>query len=162
MSAVRDFYNEHHSSFDDLHKLLDREPELRALFPPIRQQMLSCCGAQPMKGKVELVVVDTTRWDELAKEQAAIQSKLDSIQKMIDQLDSIFEEMTTKGAELPGNKTVRGLWAVESSHRTPGKMLDSPTWTGKTHSPSVQDPQYLDWAQRANAALHEAEQALKA
>lgn len=163
MSIVRDFYRDHHSSMDDLHKLLDREPQLRALFPGLRARALSTCGAVAGKGGViELVVADPSGWDKIAAEQAVIQGKLDAIEMMVSKLDSIFDEMAAKGADVPGDKTVRGLWAEEACHRTPGAALDSPSWNGKARGPATSDPQYLEWAEAGERALREAEAALKA
>lgn len=164
MSIVRDFYRDHHSSMDDLHKLLDREPELRALLPGLRARALGCCGAVAGKGGViELVVADPSGWDKIAAEQAVVQQKLDAIDEMVAKLDSIFDEMEAAGIEA-GNRTVRGIWVVESGLRTPvihpdtGSNVDP--W-GKP-VPQKRDEQMVAWGERANAALHEAEAALKA
>ncbi len=164
MSTVRDYYKDHRSWNDDLHKLLDKEPGLLAQLPGLRARALACCGAVAGKGGViELVVADPVGWDVIAAEQAAIQAKLDAIETMVQKLDSIFDEMVTEGADVPGDKTVRALWLAESARRTPGEKLDyGASWNGKTHAPSTSDPQYLTWAEAGERALREAEAALKA
>lgn len=152
MSDVRDYYKSHPSAFDDLHKLLDRESTIQAQLPAIRQQMLSCCGAErcSSSGKVELVVTDTIRWDALSKEFAAITAKLDAIDSMVEKLDSILAEI--KGEGLDASPTVRGIWSLESCHRTPGKLDE---WGHR--GPNQHDPHFLTWAERAEAALAEAQ-----
>lgn len=158
MSAVRDFYRDHHRSFDDLHKLLDREPGLLAQLPPLRARALGCCGAVAGKGsELKLAVVDPDGWDAIAREQAAIQEKLDAIDTMVTKLDSIFAEMDAAGIETK-NKTVREIWAIEQGRRTP--VIDPHTFTNIDHLghriPPKQDAQLVAWGERANAALQEA------
>ena len=159
MSAVRDYYKDHHSAFDDLHRLLDREPALLGLLPPLRARALSCCGAEVGKGgKLELVVTDLDVWDRIAAEQAAIQEKLDAIDGMVAQLDSIFAEMEAAGFETH-DKTIRAIWAIEQSRRTP--VIDPHTLTNVDHLghrvPPKQDAQLVAWGERAEAALREAQ-----
>ena len=159
MSAVRDYYKDHHSNFDDLHKLLDKEPGLIAQLSPLRARALSCCGAEAGKGgKLELVVADPDAWDRIAAEQAAIQEKLDAIDGMVAQLDSIFAEMEQAGFETH-DKTIRAIWAIEQSRRTP--VVDPHTLTNVDRLghriPQKQDPQLVAWGERANAALREAQ-----
>ena len=116
MSAVRDYYRDHHSAFDDLHRLLDREPALLGLLPPLRARALSCCGAEVGKGgKLELVVADPDAWDRIAAEQAAIQEKLDAIDGMVAKLDGIFAEMEQAGIEAQ-EKTIREIWEIGRAH----------------------------------------------
>lgn len=159
MSAVRDFYRDHRSWNDDLHKLLDREPALLGLLPPLRARALSCCGAEVGKGgKLELVVADPDAWDRIAAEQAAIQEKLDAIDGMVAKLDGIFAEMEQAGIEAQ-EKTIRAIWAIEQSRRTP--VVDPHTLTNVDRLghriPQKQDPQLVAWGERANAALREAQ-----
>lgn len=159
MSDVRDYYRDHHRTFDDLHKLLDREPALLGLLPPLRARALSCCGAEVGKGgKLELVVADLDVWDRIAAEQAAIQEKLDAIDGMVAQLDSIFAEMEAAGFETQ-EKTISGIWAVEACRRTP--VIDPHTLTNVDRLghriPQKRDPQLVAWGERAEAALREAQ-----
>ena len=159
MSAVRDYYRDHHSAFDDLHRLLDREPALLALLPPLRARALSCCGAEAGKGgKLELVVADPDAWDRIAAEQAAIQEKLDAINEMVAKLDGIFAEMEQAGIEAQ-EKTIRAIWAIEQSRRTP--VVDPHTLTNVDRLghriPQKRDAQLVAWGERANAALREAQ-----
>ena len=159
MSDVRDFYRDHHSNFDDLHKLLDREPGLLAQLPGLRARALSCCGAEAGKGgKLELVVADPDAWDRIAAEQAAIQEKLDAINKLVEVLDAIFAEMEQAGIEAR-EKTIRAIWAIEQSRRTP--VIDPHTLTNVDHLghrvPPKQDAQLVAWGERAEAALREAQ-----
>ena len=159
MSAVRDFYRDHHSSFDDLHKLLDREPGLLALLPALRSRALGCCGAVAGKGsELKLAVVDPEGWDKIAKEQTAVQGKLDAIDGMVAKLDSIFAEMEAAGIE-PREKTIRGIWAIEQSRRTP--VIDPHTLSNVDHLghriPPTQDARLVAWGERAEAALAEAQ-----
>ncbi len=159
MSAVRDYYKDHHSAFNDLHRLLDREPALLALLPPLRARALSCCGAEAGKGgKLELVVADPDAWDRIAAEQAAIQEKLDAIDGMVAKLDAIFAEMEQAGIETQ-EKTISGIWAAEACRRTP--VIDPHTLTNVDRLghriPQKRDPQLVAWGERANAALREAQ-----
>lgn len=159
MSAVRDFYRDHHRSFDDLHKLLDREPGMLAQLPPLRARALSCCGAAPSKnGEVRLVVSDPDAWDATTREQEAVMKKLDAIDTMVNKLDGIFAEMDAAGIETK-NKTVREIWAVEQSKRT--QVIDPHTFTNVDRLghriPPKQDAQLVAWGERANAALQEAQ-----
>ena len=159
MSAVRDYYRDHHSAFDDLHRLLDREPALLALLPPLRARALSCCGAEAGKGgKLELVVADPDAWDRIAAEQAAIQEKLDAIDGMVAKLDGIFAEMEQAGIEAQ-EKTIREIWAIEQGRRTP--VVDPHTLTNVDRLghriPQKRDAQLVAWGERANAALREAQ-----
>ena len=159
MSAVRDFYRDHRSWNDDLHKLLDREPGLLAQLPGLRARALSCCGAEVGKGgKLELVVADPDAWDRIAAEQAAIQEKLDAIDGMVAKLDGIFAEMEAAGIETH-DKTIRAIWTIEQSRRTP--VIDPHTLTNVDRLghriPPKQDAQLVAWGERAEAALREAQ-----
>ena len=159
MSAVREFYRDHHRSFDDLHKLLDREPGLLAQLPPLRARALGCCGAAPSKnGEVRLVVSDPNAWDAINREQAAIQEKLDAIDARVTKLDNIFAEMEAAGFETH-DKTIRAIWAIEQSRRT--SVIDPHTLTNVDRLghrvPPKQDAQLVAWGERANAALREAQ-----
>lgn len=159
MSAVRDYYKDHHSAFDDLHRLLDKEPALLGLLPPLRARALSCCGAVAGKGGViELVVADPIGWDAVARDQAVLQQKLDAIDEMVVRLDSIFAEMEAAGFDTQ-DKTIRAIWAIEQSRRTP--VIDPHTLTNVDHLghriPPKQDAQLVAWGERAGAALREAQ-----
>ncbi|MFZ3133106.1 MAG: hypothetical protein WBH08_03850 [Methanothrix sp.] len=159
MSDVRDFYRDHHSNFDDLHKLLDKEPGLLAQLSPLRARALSCCGAVPGKGsELKLAVVDPDGWDATTREQEAVMKKLDAIDTMVNKLDGIFAEMDAAGIETK-NKTVREIWAIEQSKRT--QVIDPHTCTNVDHLghriPPKQDAQLVAWGERANAALQEAQ-----
>lgn len=159
MSAVRDYYKDHHSNFDDLHKLLDREPGLLAQLPPLRARALGCCGAVAGKGsELKLAVVDPDGWDKIAKEQTAVQEKLDAISTAVAKIDAVFAEMEAAGIGVR-DKTVRGIWSVESGRRTP--VIDPHTFTNVDRLghriPQKQDPQLVAWGQAAEAALKEAQ-----
>ena len=159
MSDVRDFYRDHRSWNDDLHKLLDREPGLLAQLPGLRARALACCGAVAGKGGViELVVADPAGWDAIAKEQAVLQQKLDAIDGMVAKLDGIFAEMGAAGIETQ-EKTIRAIWAIEQSRRTP--VIDPHTLTNVDRLghrvPPKQDAQLVAWGERAEAALREAQ-----
>jgi hypothetical protein len=159
MSDVRDFYRDHHSNFDDLHKLLDREPGLLAQLPGLRARALACCGAEPSKnGEIRLVVADPAGWDAIAKAQAVLQQKLDAIDGMVAKLDGIFAEMEAAGFETH-DKTIRAIWAIEQSRRTP--VIDPHTLTNVDRLghrvPPKQDAQLVAWGERAEAALREAQ-----
>ncbi len=88
------FFNEHPQQLDETHKILSKIRGYEAQLLPLRSQMLSCCGAEKSKsGKVELVVIDTKRWDELASQQTAITGKIEAINRAIETLDAIFAEI---------------------------------------------------------------------
>ena len=159
MSTVRDFYKDHRSWNDDLHKLLDREPGLLAHLPGLRARALACCGAEVGKGgKLELVVADPDAWDRIAAEQAAIQEKLDAISTAVTKIDAIFAEMGAAGIETQ-ERTISGIWAAEACRRTP--VIDPHTLTNVDRLghriPQKRDPQLVAWGERANAALREAQ-----
>ncbi len=159
MSAVRDFYRDHRSWNDDLHKLLDKEPGLLALLPPLRARAMSYCGAVAGKGGViELVVADPIGWDAVARDQAVLQEKLDAIDGMVAKLDGIFAEMEQAGIETQ-ERTIRGIWAAEACRRTP--VIDPHTLTNVDRLghriPQKRDPQLVAWGERAEAALREAQ-----
>jgi hypothetical protein len=159
MSDVRDFYRDHHSNFDDLHKLLDKEPGLLAQLSPLRARALSCCGAVPGRGsELKLAVVDPDGWDKIAKEQAAIQEKLDAISTAVSKIDAVLSEMDMAGIEV-SHKTIRGIWSVESGRRTP--VIDPHTFTNVDRLghriPPKQDAQLVAWGQAAETALRGAQ-----
>ena len=165
MSAVRDFYRDHHSGFDDLHKLLDREPQLRALLPDLRARALGCCGAAPGKnGEIKLVVADPNGWDKVAAEQAAVQRKLDAIGNAVAEVDSIFAEAEAEGFNI-ADKTPRALWnaapRTDPSHsEVNGDYINAyGRWCNKIGIPlkSQIDPRFLAWNERAEKALREAQ-----
>jgi hypothetical protein len=159
MSTVRDYYKTNHSTFDDLHKLLDREPGLLAQLPGLRSRALGCCGAVAGKGsELKLAVVDPEGWDKIAKEQTAVQGKLDAIDGTVAKLDAIFAEMGAAGIETQ-EKTISGIWAAEACRRTP--VIDPHTLTNVDRLghriPQKRDPQLVAWGERADAALQEAQ-----
>jgi hypothetical protein len=159
MSAVRDYYKDHHSNFDDLHKILDREPGLLAQLPPLRSKALGCCGAVAGKGsELKLAVVDPDGWDKIAKEQSIIQEKLDAISTAVSKIDAVLSEMDKAGVGAR-DKTVRGIWSVESGRRTP--VIDPHTFTNADRLghriPQKRDAQFVAWGQAAEAALREAQ-----
>ena len=159
MSAVRDFHRDHHSSFDDLHRLLDREPALLGQLPGLRARALSCCGAVAGKGsELKLAVVDPDGWDAIAREQAGIQEKLDAISTAVAKIDAVFAEMEAAGFETR-EKTIRAIWAIEQGRRTP--VIDPHTCTNVDHLghriPPKQDAQLVAWGQAAETALREAQ-----
>lgn len=161
MSAVRDFYRDHHSSFDDLHKLLDQEPKLRALLPPLRARALGCCGAVAGKGGViELVVADPVGWDAIAAEQAAVQRKLDAISAAVAEIDAILAEAEREGFNV-ADKTPLALWnaapRTDPSHsEVNGDFINTHgKWCNKNGIPlkSQIDPRFLAWNERAEKAM---------
>ena|GEM_PF-1226984 len=163
MSAVRDFYRDHHSSFDDLHKLLDQEPKLRALLPPLRARALGCCGAVAGKGGViELVVADPVGWDAIAAEQAAVQRKLDAISAAVAEIDAILAEAEREGFNV-ADKTPLALWNAAPRTDPPMQMGEYISGCGKRvdrnglQIKSVIDPRFLAWNERAEKALREAQ-----
>lgn len=166
MSAVRDYYKDHHSWNDDLHKLLDREPGLLGLLPPLRARALSCCGAEVGKGgKLELVVADPDAWDRIAAEQAAIQEKLDAISRAVAEIDAIFAEVEEAGIEID-RKTPSYLW--KSAPRTdlppqPGEYVNAHGKRCDKNGIPIKsqiDPRFLAWNERAEKALREAQAVL--
>jgi len=163
MSAVRDYYRDHRSWNDDLHKLLDREPGLLAQLPGLRARALACCGAVAGKGGViELVVADPAGWDAIAKEQAAIQEKLDAISRAVAEIDMIFAEVEAAGIEID-QKTPSGLW--KSAPRTdlppqPGEYINAHGKRCDKNGIPIKsqiDPRFLAWNERAEKALREAQ-----
>lgn len=168
MSSVRDFYAAKPSWNEELHKLLDIEPGLRAKFPAIRRAMLDCCGAEKSKsGKVELVVVDIDKWDSLSEEQAAITAKLAAIDEAVNKIDAIFEEMDRAGHPA-AEPTISWIW--QAAPRTEqkyqegeytnafGKRVDR---CGNSIKKLI-DPQFEEWGLRAEKALSAAKKILAA
>jgi hypothetical protein len=104
------------------------------------------------------VVADPAGWDAIAKAQAVLQQKLDAIDGMVAKLDGIFAEMEAAGI-VPREKTIRAIWAIEQSRRTP--VIDPHTLTNVDRLghrvPPKQDPQLVAWGERAEAALREAQ-----
>lgn len=163
MSTVRDFYRDHRSWDDDLHKLLDKEPGILAHLPALRARSLSCCGAEPSKnGEIKLVVADPAGWDAIAKEQAIIQEKLDAILRAVDEIDVIFAEAEAAGIEID-RKTPSGLW--KSAPRTdlppqPGEYINAHGKRCDKNGIPIKsqiDPRFLAWNERAEKALREAQ-----
>ena len=159
MSVVRDFYKDHRSWNDDLHKLLDREPGLLAQLPPLRARALGCCGAVPGKGsEIKLAVVDPAGWDAIAKEQTALQEKLDAISRAVAEIDAIFSEVEAAGIDC-AEKTPQGIVGVDMSRRIPVTDPDTGTNIDRfgRKIPARHNPQTLEWMQRAEKALLEAQ-----
>ena len=158
MSAIRDYYEQHHSPLDELHKLLDKEPGIRAQLPPVRRAMLDCCGAEKSKSeKVELVVVDVMRWDQQSRELAAITAKLTAIDAMVAELDKIFTEIEATG--LAVEPIANSIWNLEASRRVPVLHPDTGTTTDPWGRPVPQkrDSQLVAWGERIESALAEAQ-----
>ena len=158
MSTVRDYYRDHRSWDDDLHKLLDKEPSLLAQLPALRSRALGCCGAVAGKGGVvELVVADPAGWDAIAKEQATLQEKLDAISRAVAEIDMIFAEIEAAGIDCT-EKTSRGIVGVDMSRRIPVTDPDTGTNIDRfgRKIPARHNPQTLEWMQRAEKALREA------
>ena len=105
-------------------------------------------------------MADPDAWDAIAKEQQPF-GKLDAINGMVTKLDSIFAEMEAAGFETQ-EKTIRAIWAIEQSRRTP--VIDPHTLTNVDRLghrvPPKQDAQLVAWGERANAALREAQAVL--
>jgi hypothetical protein len=163
MSAVRDYYRDHPSWNDDLHKLLDREPGLLAQLPGLRARALACCGAEPSKnGEIRLVVADPAGWDAIAKEQAVVQGKLDAISRAVAEIDAIFAEVEEAGIEID-RKTPSRLW--KSAPRTdlppqPGEYVNAHGKRCDKNGIPIKsqiDPRFLAWNERAKKALKEAQ-----
>lgn len=153
MSAVIDFYKEHKLQDDPLHKALDAAPNLHAQFPSLRQQMLSCCGAQAGKGgKVELVVIDNTRWDELAGEITSITGKLERLDRAVGELDKLFAEAKEAGFDI-FRKTPAGIRAAEvqwrAQHRAPPADPSNPL----SRDTGIPNPELVAFAERAEAIM---------
>lgn len=161
MSVVLDFFKEKPLWDDDLHKILKKVPDLQAQLPPIRQAMLSCCGASIGKaGKIELTIADQPRWDALAAQEAAITGKIQAIDRMVAELDKIFDEVTAAGFDVP-DKTPRALWNAAPRTDPPHSMIDADyinahgKWCNRYGIPlkSIIDPRFVDWMQRAERAM---------
>lgn len=163
MSAVRDYYRDHHTRNDDLHKLLGQEPKLLSQLQPLRARSLSCCGPVPGKGgELKLAVVDPDSWDEVAREQAAIQEKLDAISTAVATIDGIFAEMEKAGIEIDQitpSGILRAAPRKDLAYQ-PGEYVNAHgKRCDKTGIPikSQIDPRFIAWHDRANAALQEAQ-----
>jgi len=159
MSTVLNFFKKNPLCNDDLHKILAKIPGYEAQLLPIRSQMLSCCGAEKSKsGKVELVVVDIKRWDALAAEQATINGKLEAINHMVAELDTIFAEIAAAGIEI-NRKTPAGMWNAAPRTDPPMQMGEYINGCGTRvdknglQIKSVIDPCFLSWAERAETAM---------
>jgi hypothetical protein len=155
MSTVLDFFRASPQWNDDLHKILSKIPGYEAQLIPLRQAALGCCGASPGKtGEIKLTVADVSRWDALMAEQATITGKIEAINHMVAELDTIFSEIEAEGIDVP-DKTLKGICYAEGAFRTPvkdpetGEITDS---RGKK-VPEKQDPRFLAWMQRAEKAM---------
>jgi len=161
MSTVLNFFKEHPLWDDDLHKILAKIPGYEAQLIPLRQAALGCCGASPGKnGEVKLTVADVPRWDQLSREQATITGKIEAINRMIENLDKIFDEIAAAGIEI-NRKTPAGIWAVAPRTDPPHSMVNGDyvnafgKWCNKNGIPlkSVIDPRFLTWNERAEKAM---------
>jgi hypothetical protein len=159
-SAVRDFYAAKPSWNEELHKLLDQEPVLRAQLPAIRRAMLDCCGASIVKGKIELTVADSARWDTLVAQEAAITAKLAAIDEAVKELDTIFVEMDLAGHIT--EPTISWIWQAAPRTDPPAQDGEYVNAFGKRVDrygnpiKKVIDPQYEEWGTRADKALQTA------
>jgi hypothetical protein len=157
MSSVLSFFKEHPQQLDETHRILSKIAGYEAQLLPIRAAMLQCCGAEKSKsGKVELVVIDTKRWDALAVQQISIIDRLQKISAMVAELDQIITEIEASGIEV-GDKTLAGICREEGAYRTP--VIDPDTRTNYDRFgrkiPEKQDPRFLSWMQRAEIAMRD-------
>jgi hypothetical protein len=160
MSTVLNFFKEHQSDLDDLHKILKKVSVLEAQLIPIRQKMLGACGAQmdPNTGKVGLVVADLPAWNRFSEEQAAITGKLEAISAMVAELDKIFAEIEAAGIEI-NRKTPAGIWNAAPRTDPPYQYGEYVNGCGTRvdrngiQIKSVIDPRFLAWAERAEKAM---------
>jgi hypothetical protein len=159
MSIVLNFFKEHPSWDDGLHKILAKIPGYEAQLIPLRQAALGCCGAAPGKnGEIKLTVVDVQRWDALMAEQAIVISKLDAINRAVAELDKIFTEVEQAGFNIT-DKTPRALWDAAPRVDPPpqrgellnqfGKRVDQNGIPLKSRI----DPRFLSWDERAQKAM---------
>ncbi|MFA5378344.1 MAG: hypothetical protein WC455_21500 [Dehalococcoidia bacterium] len=161
MSTVLNFFKEHPSWDDGLHKILAKIPGYEAQLLPIRQQMLSCCGAEKSKsGEIKLTVADVPRWDALAAQEAAIMAKLQAIDAMVVEMDQIFAEIEAAEIEI-NRKTPAGIWGAAPRTDPPHSMVNGDyvnahgRWCNR-HGillKSAIDPRFLAWAERAENAM---------
>jgi hypothetical protein len=151
MSATLSFFKQHPQQLDETHRILSKIAGYEAQLLPLRSQMLACCGAEKSKsGKVELVVVDTKWWDELAAATVTITNKIEAISAMVAELDKIFAEIAAAGLECP-DKTLAGIVGVEMSRRIQPRGPTTDDFCRPIKA--THDPQALAWAQRAEKAM---------
>lgn len=161
MSSIRNYFQSNRSEFDELHKLLGKEPAIRAQLPPIRQALLGCCGASMGKGgKIELTISDQPRWDGLVAQEAAIMAKLQKIDDLVKVLDGIFAEIEAAGFDAR-EMTVEGIMRMAPRTDPPyqyGEYVDATGRRvgrdGKRIKQEI-DPRFLTWSQKAEAAFTE-------
>lgn len=162
MSSTLNFFNEHPLPLDETHKILSKIPSYEAQLLPIRQMMLSCCAPEQEKdGSVRLVVADLARWKKLSEEQAAITGKIEAINRMVVELDTILDEIAAAGIEI-NRKTLAGIWNAAPRTDPPlqrgeyvnahGKRVDQ----NEIPLKSQIDPRFLAWNERAQKAMAEA------
>ena len=162
MSVTLTFFKEHQSDLDDLHKILKKVSVLEAQLIPIRQKMLGACGAQmcPKTGKVGLVVADLPAWNRFSEEQAAITGKLEAINHMVAELDTIFSEIAAAGIEI-NRKTPAGIWQNAPRTDPPHSQINGDyvdahgKWVNRNgvQIKSAIDPRFLAWNERAEKAM---------
>ena len=161
MSAVLNFFKEKPLCNDDLHKILAKIPGYEAQLLPIRQQMLSCCGAAQGKGgEIKLTVADAPRWDALTKQQTEITGKIEAISAMVAELDKIFAEIEAEGIEIV-RKTPAGIWQNAPRTDPPHSQINGDyvdahgKWVNRNgvQIKSVIDPRFLAWNERAEKAM---------
>jgi hypothetical protein len=159
MSTVLNFFKEHPSWDDSLHKILSKIPGYEAQLSPIRQAMLGCCGASTGKsGKIELTIADPTRWDALAAQEAAINGKIEAINHVVAELFQIFAEIEAAGIEI-NRKTPAGIWKAAPRTDPPYQFGEYVNGCGTRvdrnglQIKSVIDPRFLAWVQRAEAEM---------
>jgi hypothetical protein len=159
MSVTLTFFETHPSWNDDLHAILRKVPALQAQLIPLRQAALGCCGAsQGKNGEIKLTVADVPRWDALSAEQATITAKLEAINRMVAELDTIFAEIAAAGIEI-NRKTPAGIWNAAPRTDPPPQRGEYVNAHGKRVDlngiplKSVIDPAFLSWSERAEKAM---------
>ena len=163
MSQTLNFFKEHPLWDDALHKILSKVPAYEAELAPIRSRMLGCCGAATGKGgKIELTIADPARWDALAAQEAAIMAKLQKIDDMVKELDTILDEVEAAGIKID-RKTPAGIWISAPRTEPPPQRGEYVNAHGKRCDrngiplKSQIDPRFLAWNERAEKALREAQ-----
>lgn len=159
MSIVLNFFKEHPMWDDGLHKILAKIPGYEAQLIPLRQAALGCCGAAPGKnGEIKLTVADVPRWDDLAAQQTAITGKIEAINNMVAELDTIFAEIEAAGIVI-NRKTPAGIWAAAPRTVPPpqrGELLNQfGQRVDQNGIPlkSVIDHRFEAWDERAQNAM---------
>jgi hypothetical protein len=159
MSAFLNFFKEHPLDNDGLHRILRKIPGYEAQLIPLRQAALGCLGAAPGKnGEIKLTVADVPRWEALMAEQATITGKIEAINRMVSELDTILDEIAADGIVIH-RKTPAGMWAAAPRTVPPaqrGEYLNN-CGTRVDHNglpiKSQIDPRFLAWDERAQKAI---------